>query len=154
MKTRKKRNPSICLAEEQVQYIEGLIDSALLSDGKTPEFIARLRALKAELDKAAIVPAAQLPPDVVRVASWVEYEDLTDGAVEQFQLVYPEYADLSLGRISLMTPMGIALLGERSGRDVTYQAPSGAHTIHLRRVSNSPFQQDGQQQEAPQASRP
>jgi len=139
MTPRSKRTGLIFLAEEQLEHIEGLINSALLSGGKSPEFIARLRALKSEIDKAKVVPGEKLPPDVVRIGSWVEIEDLGDGFVEQFQLVYPEYSDLSIGRISLMTPMGIALVGEKAQTEVSYEAPSGPHRIFIRRVSAEPF---------------
>lgn len=149
MATRRKNANPIYIAEEQIQQIDALVDSTLMSNTKTPEFIACLRALKIELDKAKVVPAAEIPADVVRVGSWIELEDLGDGYVDRYQLVFPEHADLSRGRISLMTPMAIGLIGEPEGREVSYQAPSGVRKIRIRRVSVEPFEPEAPRPETP-----
>jgi regulator of nucleoside diphosphate kinase len=136
MKTRRKKKAAIHLADGQVRHISDLIHSALLSGGRSPEFAECLRELQAEIDTAKVVPQDRLPLDVVRIGSYVEVEDLSDGYADQFQLVYPEYSDLAMGRISLLTPMGIALLGRAQGETVEYKAPSGSHRIRIKQVAS------------------
>lgn len=133
-------NRDILIAEEQKLRLQDIIDSALIAPGRSPERIQNLRTLKEELDRAQLRPITQLPESVVRVESWVEVEDISDGFAEQFQLVYPEHADLAENRISMLTPLGIAVLGQREGDKVEYQAPGGTTRIRIRKVSQKPLE--------------
>ncbi len=130
-------------AAEQILRIRDLLESALLTTSKIGDSRANLRVLKEELEKARIVEAKKLPADVVRVGSWIEIEDLEDGSLQQLQLVYPESADLPHQRISVMTPLGIAVVGRRQEDRVEYVAPGGTTLVLIRRVSDTPFASGG-----------
>ena len=70
-----------------------------------------------ELDRARVVPDDSLPPDTVRVGSTVTYR--SDDNVRTATIVYPEQADVPTGRISVLSPVGAALLGLRPGQSIT-----------------------------------
>lgn len=76
--------------------------------------------LLSELERAQIVDDAAVPADIVRMGSSVRYR--TDaGQEQQVTLVYPVDADIAAGRISVMTPVGTALIGLRVGQSITWR---------------------------------
>ncbi len=70
-----------------------------------------------ELDRARVVPDGTVPLDTVRVGSTVTYR--SDTQVQTVELVYPEHADVASGRISVLSPVGAALVGLRPGQSIT-----------------------------------
>ena len=91
-----------------------LLTLAMIGSGHTADDSDYLNH---ELDRARIVPDEQLPPDVVRIGSTVTYR--TDDNVRTATIVYPEQADLAAGKISVLSPVGAALLGLRPGQSIT-----------------------------------
>ncbi len=55
----------------------------------------------------------------------VEFRDDTTGRARRVTLVYPDEADISQGKISVMTPVGTALIGLRTGHSITWETPLG-----------------------------
>lgn len=94
--------------------------------------------LQEELDRADVVAEADLPPDVVTMNSTVELEDLSDGEILTYTLVYPEQANTASGRISILAPLGIAMLGYRVGDEFEYRVPSGTLRVRIRRLLDPP----------------
>lgn len=89
------------------------------------------RALLEELEAAAVfVDFADVPPDVITLNTTLECVDV-GGDVYRWTLVYPDEADYQRGRISVLSPAGIALLGARCGHIVDCRAPSGTLTRYL-----------------------
>ena len=80
--------------------------------------------LEAELDRAVILPAGALPRDLVAMGSRVVFEDET-GKRRDVQLVYPWEADPPRGRISVLAPVGAALLGLSVGQSIDWPLPGG-----------------------------
>ena len=73
-----------------------------------------------ELERARVVADGTVPEDIVRMGSTVRYR--TDSGQEpQVTLVYPVDADIAEGRISVMTPVGTALIGLRVGQSITWR---------------------------------
>ena len=81
--------------------------------------------LAEKLETAAIVEAAAVPPDVVTMNTEMEVRDETNGQVARLTLVYPRDANIVTGRISVLTPVGAALLGLAAGASTRVQVPSG-----------------------------
>jgi regulator of nucleoside diphosphate kinase len=77
-----------------------------------------------ELDRASVVPQGP-EEDFVRMQSHVRYRDNSTGRVREIQLVYPEQADPSNGRISILTPVGAALIGLSRGRSMRWNDRNG-----------------------------
>src|SRR5205085_2020180 len=82
--------------------------------------------LSGELDRAILVDVHQMPSDVVRIESRVTFEETQTGAVREVVLVYPSKADASAGRVSVLAPIGAALLGLRVGDRIEWPLPDGS----------------------------
>lgn len=84
--------------------------------------------LFAELARAETMPAASLPKDVVRMGAFVRFHT-RGGGPREVTLVYPEQADIDLGRISVLTPIGTALLGLREGQSIAWRTRDGRKDV-------------------------
>ncbi|GHA33273.1 nucleoside diphosphate kinase regulator [Devosia pacifica] len=89
---------------------------------------AAAESLLTEMERARVVPEGKLPSDVVRMGSRVHYRTDRDTSVE-VTLVYPRDADISGGRVSVLTPIGAALIGLRAGQSITWEARDGRHHV-------------------------
>ncbi|OJX00148.1 MAG: hypothetical protein BGO72_07125 [Burkholderiales bacterium 70-64] len=83
-------------------------------------------SLNALLDDADIVPQQQVPADVVTMNTQVTVEDLQDGTRRKLTVCYPENADPNTGFVSVLSPIGTALLGRRIGEETEWTTPTGA----------------------------
>jgi regulator of nucleoside diphosphate kinase len=86
---------------------------------------AAAERLDAELDRAIVVDAARLPADVVTIDSRVAFEEARSGILREVVVVYPSAADVSAGRISVLAPIGAALIGQRQGDEIDWPLPDG-----------------------------
>lgn len=85
---------------------------------------AMFDALQSELERARVVPDARLSKDVVRMGSTLRYS--TDsGEARTVTLVFPAEADISAGRISILTPIGAALIGLSQGQSIDWEMRDG-----------------------------
>lgn len=82
-------------------------------------------ALNAELDRADIVPPAQIPAHVVTMNSRVRFRDLHTSEEHVRTLVYPASLQDSNEQLSVMAPLGAALLGMHVGKQITWRLPNG-----------------------------
>src|SRR4051794_33504513 len=95
-------------------------------------------SLEAELGRARIVPRADVPPDVVTMNSTLRIRDQRSRKSEEFTLVYPADSDALGGRISVLAPLGLAVLGARAGDVVKWQVPAGVRTFKVEAVLYQP----------------
>jgi regulator of nucleoside diphosphate kinase len=91
--------------------------------------------LAEELDRADIVPLEHVPDDVVTMHARVRYLDETAGDTREVMLVYPDEADASQGRISVLSPVGAALLGLAAGQSIEWDFPNGPRRLRVEAVS-------------------
>ena len=106
------RTHEIRLTElDAVRLERALMELLKRADGD-PQGAAELESV---LDAAAIVPSASIDPDVVTMNSTVELESRPSGERTTLTLVYPKDVDPSQSRVSVMSPVGRALLGARVG---------------------------------------
>ncbi|MFX0543287.1 nucleoside diphosphate kinase regulator [Roseovarius sp. S4756] len=103
------RQPRIVLNADDLPRIEALADGAMV---RNPALADRLFD---EINRARILPASKMPKDVIGIGSTATYRDETTGQEKAFTLVYPEDADIALDRVSVLTPIGVALLGLAEG---------------------------------------
>lgn len=87
-------------------------------------------ALNAELDRAQMCSPEEMPHDVVTMNSRVKFRNLSDGEVRVRTLVYPAKMTDSNTQLSVMAPVGAALLGLRVGDSIHWELPGGVAT-HL-----------------------
>ena len=95
-------------------------------------------SLSHELNRARIVPADQIGRRVVTMQSRVLLEDVDTHELETYTLVQPEHADFEAGRLSVLAPIGTAILGYREGDVVEWPVPAGVRRIRIREVLHQP----------------
>jgi transcription elongation factor GreA len=94
----------------------------------------RIKRLQERLRGARVVEPAATPDGVVGFGSTVEVRDETSGRVSTYTLVGAAEASAGDGRLSIESPVAVALLGARAGDAVAVATPSGARTLHVVRV--------------------
>jgi regulator of nucleoside diphosphate kinase len=102
---------------------ERLTDLANASIERLPEVAQELLD---ELERAEIVDDKDVPGDVVRMGSTVTFKS-DDGQTRTLKLVYPADESLDQHRISVMTPVGVALIGLATGQSISWTARDGKH---------------------------
>ncbi|WP_374013317.1 nucleoside diphosphate kinase regulator [Pseudoxanthomonas koreensis] len=111
--------PTLIISSRDMARLEALLDSPVLS--RHPAALA----LMDELNRAEVLPPEQMPANVVTMHSQVECEDASTGEQHVLTLVYPNEADVEKGRVSVLAPVGSALLGLSVGQTIDWQAPGG-----------------------------
>lgn len=91
-------------------------------------------ALEAELARADVVEPDKVPADVITMNSTARFLDDTDGSERELTLVYPKDADGSTDKVSILAPVGSALLGLRVGATIEWPVPGG-RTVRLKVLS-------------------
>lgn len=117
--------PAIIISNLDFRRIEDLLERTPNLDNAVEE------ALRSELERAHLVDPQEIPSDLVTMNSTARFRDDSDGSVHELTLVYPRDADASAGRISILAPVGSALLGLRVGQSIDWPGPSG-RTLKLR----------------------
>jgi regulator of nucleoside diphosphate kinase len=92
--------------------------------------------LHAELKKAKLVNKDDFPVDTVRINSTVRIKSEGREKIMEFMLVTPDKADIKENKISIMAPIGTALIGFRKGQQVKWQMPAGIKTFTIMEVIN------------------
>ena len=95
-------------------------------------------ALDTELHRAVVVPQREVPADVVTMNSDVLYEDEATGARRTVRVVYPRDADAGRGWVSVLAPIGSALLGLRVGQHIDWHVPAGRRRLRIVEVPYQP----------------
>ena len=99
---------------------------------------ADLADLQTELDRARVVPLEQVPDDVVTMNSTVELRDLDTDEAETYTLVYPDFADIANNCLSILAPIGTAILGYRVGDRLRWRVPAGWRRLQIESVQRGP----------------
>lgn len=102
------------------QRLLGLIEARLGTRER-----AAAEALSEELERAEVLPAAEITGDVVTMNSRVVFRDEETGEHREISLVYPRASDPRQGRISVLAPVGSALLGLSVGQTIDWPLPRG-----------------------------
>jgi hypothetical protein len=93
-----------------------------------------LHDLAAELERAQVLKPNQVPAGVVTMHARVRIRNLTTGERQDLVLVSPAEADVGARLISVLAPLGTALLGYREGDEVEWLMPAGLHRLRIERV--------------------
>jgi regulator of nucleoside diphosphate kinase len=97
-----------------------------------------VRALQAELEHACVVTPADVPPDVVTMNSKARLRDLETGEEMIFTLVFPGNTNIENDRISVVAPIGTAMLGQRVGDELEWEVPAGFVRLRVEEVLYQP----------------
>jgi regulator of nucleoside diphosphate kinase len=97
-----------------------------------------LTRLRTELDQARIVEPGDIPADVVTMNSKARLRDLDDQEEMTFTLVFPENASIEHDRISVLAPIGTAMLGQREEDEFEWEVPAGRIRLKVVKVLYQP----------------
>ena len=121
------KNP-IIITEEDYQQLKGYINHDAGNDEEM--------TLSAELKRTVILSKDAFPSHAVRLNSKVSVQDLDTDRVIEFTLVMPAHADMHKNKVSILTPMGAALIGFRKGEEVRWKVPAGFKRFRILDVTN------------------
>lgn len=122
--------PSITLSRDDHAKLSLLVSAALASKPTAP-----LKQLKEELDRALVVENGSVSDDVVTLNALVSFEDLETHEIEAYTITLPEQANVEQNRISILAPIGTALIGYRQGDIVNWQTPGGVRQLRIKNVT-------------------
>jgi regulator of nucleoside diphosphate kinase len=99
---------------------------------------ASVLALKNLLNQSLVVAPAEVPGDVITMRSRVTVRDSSTHQSEEYTLAYPEEADIDSGKVSVLAPLGLAMLGKRVGDSVSFIAPLGTRQLKIMEIHYQP----------------
>jgi regulator of nucleoside diphosphate kinase len=97
-----------------------------------------LQQLDDELDRARVVPASEIPADVVTMNSELALRDLDTGEEMVFKVVFPSEANADLHKMSVLAPLGTAVLGYRAGDEIEWVVPGRTRRVRIESVLYQP----------------
>jgi len=111
--------PTITLSAEDYERLSLLAHAARK---RMPDLADELAN---EIGRAHVLAKGRQPQHIVSMNSQVEFRDDTTGKVQTVTLVYPEDADISQRKVSVLTPVGTALIGLQTGHSIIWETPIG-----------------------------
>jgi len=114
-----REKPRIVLSAEDYKQLSLLADAAR---NNAPDLSAELAE---EIARAHVLAEGRHPDQTVCMNSEVEFRDDSTGRTQTVTLVYPQEADISQRKVSVLTPVGTALIGLRCGDSITWETPAG-----------------------------
>ncbi|MEC5319979.1 nucleoside diphosphate kinase regulator [Brenneria populi subsp. brevivirga] len=114
--------PNLTISELDAERLDMLLEQPAFADSDIAQ------ALNEELDRAEILPPRAIPSDVVTMNSRVRFRDLNTNEEHVRTLVYPAAAQDSHSQLSVMAPLGAALLGMHVGNAIAWRLPNGEET--------------------------
>ncbi len=125
----------IHITEFDFERLKELLQDLQATDYRKSDYLERLQL---EIDRAEIVQPEDIPSDVVTMNSTVCIEDIDTEEEEIYTLVFPEDADLSQGKISILAPIGTAMLGYEVGDSFEWEVPGGIRKLRVKRILYQP----------------
>jgi regulator of nucleoside diphosphate kinase len=126
-------NQPIYVTRRDMERLRTLLDNPDLMQQRP-----YLEQLQRELDRAEVVESAEIPDDTITMDSTALLIDLKTGEEMILTLVYPEYAYIPEGRISVLAPAGTAILGCRQRDIVEWEVPAGTRSLRVDSVLYQP----------------
>lgn len=134
------------VTEVDSRRLQTLIDGALLRDRRDTSSVEELER---HLVEAEVLPAALIGSDVVTMNSEVLVTDLDTDETFGFRVVFPRAANAAAGSISVLAPLGMAVLGRRVGEEITWSVPAGTRRLRVEEVLYQPERDGRDLAEAP-----
>lgn len=125
----------IIISASDREKLQDLIQAGLNVGGESKDY---LRKLKEELERSLVVDPECIPPDVVTMNSRVRFRDLDSGETSAYRIVYPFQANLERKKLSVLAPVGTALLGCRVNDIVEWPVPAGLRRLEITEVVFQP----------------
>jgi len=130
----KERNP-IHITSHDKRLLEELLAE---TEALRPDSRSDLQALAEELKRAIIVEPDKVPHDVITMNSRAELVDLDTGETVIYTLVFPSQANIEAGNISVLAPIGAAMLAYRVNDEFEWQVPDGVRRMRVKQIHYQP----------------
>jgi len=130
---------NVRVTEFDSRRLQALIEGSLLRDVRDT---GSVELLERHLFEAEVLPATRIEADVVTMNSEVLVTDLDTAEAFTFRVVFPRAANAAAGSISVLAPLGMAVLGRKVGDEITWQVPSGVRRLRVDDVLYQP-ERDG-----------
>lgn len=130
-----KTNTQLTLTTVDAERLEQLLDS-VRGTGRVDT--ASLKRFEDELDRAEIVEPREVPANVITMDSRVVLRDMESGQELTYRLVYPHRADSVEHGLSILAPVGMALIGYRQGDLIEWPVPRGVRRLRVLNVLDQP----------------
>ena len=121
------RDRPIVISEPQIARLRGLFPPST-GQGRDHQ---HLLELEAELDRAVVLEPDEMPADVITLGARVGVRDMASGERREMTLVLPTQADVRNQRLSVLAPLGTALLGYREGDEIEWVMPGGLKRLGI-----------------------
>jgi regulator of nucleoside diphosphate kinase len=125
----------ITITADDFERLQALIASKIVRVVSASD---HLDALQAELNRAQVVSDRSVAKDVVTMDSVVMLRDLDTNKTETYTLVYPDRADIANHQLSVLAPIGTAILGYRVGDELRWRVPEGWRRLRVEQVLYQP----------------
>lgn len=126
---------TILITKHDLMRLEHLVESARRFQPLNRDHLVRLQE---ELERATVVANDDIPEDVVTMDSEVRVKDLNTGRIATYKIVFPRDAHVAENRISVLAPLGTALLGYRAGDVIEWEMPAGKKRLKVEAVTYQP----------------
>jgi regulator of nucleoside diphosphate kinase len=126
---------TIYVTEYDMTRLEELLDAPERFEDRDKK---HLRELEEELLRAEVVAPVDIPKDIITMNSKVRLKDLDSGEQIIYSLVFPNEADISQNRISILAPIGTALIGYRVGDTIEWEVPAGLRRLKVEEILYQP----------------
>jgi regulator of nucleoside diphosphate kinase len=131
----RKQKRNILITSYDYERLSDLLKAAARDKSKHRDSIEELAK---EMEGATIVSSEQITDDTVTMNSKVYMEDLSTHEEFSYQVVFPSDADLEANRISVLAPVGTALLGYKVGDTITWKVPGGLRKLRIKKMLYQP----------------
>jgi regulator of nucleoside diphosphate kinase len=125
------KNKIITIETKELELLKDIISKTQNHSDKT--YHLSIRRLSKELETANVLPYNEMPNDIVRMNSKVTVQ-ITNKIIKNFQIVVPEKSNLNLNKLSVLSPMGLALYGYSVNDEISWQFPTGISKLKILKV--------------------
>lgn len=125
----------ICISEHDMKRLLDIINNPGKLDLRESE---NLDLFRDELTSAQVLSFADISSDMVTMNSTIRIADMESGEEEEYTLVFPADADISSGKISVLAPIGTAMLGCPEGDTVIWRVPDGRRQLLVKKLIYQP----------------
>lgn len=130
-------NPKVYITGQDQQRLKECLSRLQCDNGAKDQ--KHVQQLEAELARALVIESPrEVPADVITMNSTVRLKDLDTGKELEYTLVYPGYADADRNRVSVLAPVGAAMLGCRIGDVLEWEGPKGPRRLRAEAMVYQP----------------
>ena len=126
---------TIQITELDYGRLQKLVEEASYTELRGRDYLARLQA---ELERAQVVRPEAVPENVITMNSTVVLLDVDTQQEETYTLVFPDRADATSGRISVLAPIGMAMMGYQVGDTFEWPVPDGIRRLQVKEILYQP----------------